>query len=294
MKCGGLVFLLGCALLAECSFNWMSFWTLDTADDLTANVTLGNFIFDSSSDDFILQAHKNGLYVLYDVEPLLYTTTSDGHYVLRDDYIQQWASAVSSKFRAWYDDGTIVGFFMGDELTWGGLPYADLVKTVDLVAGDFPSAIIYYNEAWLPFVYDVDIWSEPIGYENIPANLTWVSMDYYPDSGSIKDAQNIYTNYIYTRMSDNQRALFVPPCYGTVNDPVRYCGSSDCNAAMIDWAWNSYDWISADDRMIGLNPWHWHCYDSGPESHYENGAACMDDVRSNWEQITAKLVPPAL
>lgn len=97
---------------------------------------------------FHFSAANNGLSVLYDVEGILYNTSSDGHIVLRDDYKDSWQIAVQNTLLSFFEQGIIIGFFMGDELTWGGLPYSDLVETVDMVAADFPTAIIYYNEAY--------------------------------------------------------------------------------------------------------------------------------------------------
>ena len=46
--------------------------------------------------------------------------------------------------------GTILGFFLGDELPWNGLPYADVETYARAVRATFPAgtAVIYTNAAW--------------------------------------------------------------------------------------------------------------------------------------------------
>ncbi len=52
-------------------------------------------------------------------------------------------------------------------------------------------------------------------------------------------------------------ALYVPPTYGTANDPLQFCGNINCEAAMLEWATGAFAWAQADPRIVGLNPWHW-------------------------------------
>ena len=49
------------------------------------------------------------------------------------DWKVRWGALVE-QLRPWVLNGTITGFHLGDELTWGGLPYADLVAMSDTVA----------------------------------------------------------------------------------------------------------------------------------------------------------------
>ena len=104
----------------------------------------------------------------------------------------------------------------------------------------------------------------------MPDGLDWISLDYYPDEGTLKGTPLLFQQHVYPKMAPTQKALFVPPAYGCHGDAAcsnKLCCSNstrdgpnppcdgDCSTAMLQWAKGSYDWARSDPRIVGLNPW---------------------------------------
>jgi hypothetical protein len=103
------------------------------------------------------------------------------------DYQARW-SVLVGRLRPWVLNETITGFFIGDELTWGGLPFADLIAMTNMVGATqwatptttvIPKPILYYNEAAGPIVHNVDCFNDSIGYTHVPPAIDWISLDFY-------------------------------------------------------------------------------------------------------------------
>ena len=101
--------------------------------------------------------------------------------------------------------------FIGDELLWGGLPFSDFARAISLVRTSFPRPfILYANEAWGSVVNDMNARGQKIGFEHIPADLDWFSMDLYKfrlDNRTIDTAAWTLTEEIYTKFICESQAL---------------------------------------------------------------------------------------
>lgn len=106
------------------------------------------------------------------------------------DYRERWANLVPT-LAPWVGNGTVRGFHIGDELVWGGLPYADLVDMATMIAetkwGTNGTLILYSNEAAGPIVRDENCFKQPTNYSKVPESITWVSFDFYnPPAGFVR------------------------------------------------------------------------------------------------------------
>jgi len=80
-------------------------------------------------------------------------------------------------------------------VTGNCIPWSNVSAAADAVRSSFPrgQAIIYYNEAFPPFV-DQKMWhyncpnssTMELQYPSVPNSLDWISIDYYPDEGTVQ------------------------------------------------------------------------------------------------------------
>jgi hypothetical protein len=118
-----------------------------------------NYLSDTSYRDFegsanlcyvknignIADANSRGFNVLLNVQPLL---IAGSQLVPNVDTVWKNTAVQVAPF---VTNGTLFGFFVGDELMWGGLPYSLLNYTINMIRTSFPKSIIYYNEAYPVF-----------------------------------------------------------------------------------------------------------------------------------------------
>lgn len=162
-----------------------------TLDPVAAWSTL---TFDVSEPDLILANHKLGVKALYPIQwtaaqkelcyaPVPHTqTTPDGKFsclTIDPDFKAKW-KAQYAKMQPLIQAGALLGVFLGDEHMYFGVKVSEVKMIADTIRADWPSAIIYENEA--PDVamcnYRKDnttIWQEG---ECMPANLDWFGFDY--------------------------------------------------------------------------------------------------------------------
>ena len=97
------------------------------------------------------------------------------------DFNTTWVAALP-ELRELLANKTIFGFALGDELVWGGVTPANLVKYADTVRASFPrgEAVIWYNEASF-FSGPRKGWHNGekthVGDYTIPRALDWFSVD---------------------------------------------------------------------------------------------------------------------
>ena len=60
----------------------------------------------------------------------------------------------------------------------------------------------------------------------MPDGLDWISLDYYPDEGTLKGTPLLFQQHVYPKMAEHQKALFVPPAYGCHGDTA--CSNRLC------------------------------------------------------------------
>jgi len=65
---------------------------------------------------------------------------------MRHDIDEYWRN-VSTEIEPWRKNGSIVGIFLGDERLYHGVSLENLTYVTKLIRRDWPSAIIYINEA---------------------------------------------------------------------------------------------------------------------------------------------------
>ena len=176
-------------------------------------------------------------------------------------------------------DKSLLGVFFGDELCWQCLSWQNLSTAVETVRADLPfgEAILYYNEAFPVFVGnkcstggDFDPNRTNFSYPHVPTALDWVSLDYYPDEGTLLGVSKLYEQHVYPKMGPHQKALFVPPAYGcnstkcsnqlccsnSTRDGANVPCNGDCTVAMLQWAKGIYDWARSDPRIGRLRQTH--------------------------------------
>jgi hypothetical protein len=118
--------------------------------------------------------------------------------VLCPDWQQRWATQLASNVRPMLAEGSLFGIFFGDEIIGAGVPFSNLSAVVDRVRSDLPrgQAILHYNEA-APVIWDpTDFY-----YPHVPTGLDWISLDYYPDAGTVVGYRKLYEGRLYTLMS---------------------------------------------------------------------------------------------
>lgn len=139
-----------------------------------------------------------------------------GH-LLFPDWLARWTS-LSTQLQPYVANGTISGFHVGDELCWGGLPYANMSAMATAIRSTaWPGAeerlekaplIIYGNEGAGVFVRDRSCYNKSIGYSHVPDAIDWISFDFYNPPGSYVKTE--YEQYLYPKMAPHQKALLVP------------------------------------------------------------------------------------
>lgn len=230
------------------------------------------------------------------------------------DYKAKWATLRDSVVLPMLKEKSVFGVFFGDELCWQCLSWQNLSTAVDTVRADLPrgEAILYYNEAFPVLAAskcstggDFDPNRTNFSYPRVPTGLDWVSLDYYPDEGTLLGAPRLFEQYLYPKMAPHQKALFVPPAYGCNRTQLSYqrcnqlcCSNStrdganvpcngDCSVAMLQWAEGSYNWARSDPRIVGLNPWHYTGASGGP---FQPGLVNMPAVLAAYKAIGKEIV----
>jgi hypothetical protein len=143
--------------------------------------------------------------------------------------------------------GKAIGFNIGDELLWMGLPIDEFKTICDYVREKFPKHVIYANFALAPVARGVNIYKQSFNF-TIPKSLSWASIDYYnqgkPDW--VTTVRNKYQRKLYKLMHPHQKAVLVPGCFASSmnQDPI-----------VSKQAWDMYRWAVEDERVVGIFPW---------------------------------------
>lgn len=265
-----LVILVGfiCCSLASWpnpNFKHYGYWTYNDTD---YNHFIGSanliYLYDLN---LTTDAHSKGFNVLFNLENVLYVGTSSG-LALKPDYLAQWKT-VAAQAAPLLQSGDLLGFFMGDELSWGGLPWSSLNLSISMVKQTFPKSIVYYNDAYT-------IFTDPsIHYPMVPPMLDWISIDMYPDSWVFGDVYTMFTQKLYPIMQSHQGVLYVPPMYATAEDNIKYCKDPVCENAMLAWNSQAFQWALTDSKFVGLFAWHWDTFTVQFLPGYEYGLSSL-------------------
>ncbi len=206
-------------------------------------------------------------------------------------------------------NGSLLGFFLGDELLWNGLSFNQLqvyARTMRAIFG--PRAILYENEAWsslLPTMKGAGQYVGTLGATpdaqlllHVPVELNWFSVDLYPDFFSPGGLVSTYHAFIRPKMRANQSFVLVPPFYGEANatrDTVSDCDDSDCDIAMTRWAEVCMEWVQGrwvdSERIVAIMPFHWMTlWTRGTQGSRALGGKELPRARATWEELGRAVV----
>jgi hypothetical protein len=175
-----------CALSAHAinsNLKYFSVWDLELGN-ITDISSWSNFLFTARNATIIREYHAaRSASGLLNIDYLLFSETG-----LHPNIEDNWRSVLQETIAPMLQDGSLFGVFLGDEICWRCISYENLSFAVNLVRESLPrgSAIIYYNEAFPIFTGDVCSSGTPVGYARVPSGLDWISIDYYPDEGTLE------------------------------------------------------------------------------------------------------------
>jgi hypothetical protein len=172
-----LALLTGCVGALNSNLKYFSVWELESVQPAEA-LGWANFLFTASNVSQLKEWSTAG------IGPSLLevygTFFSNG--LLRPDYQSSWAQTFST-LEPLLESKAAMGVFLGDELAWNCIPFSNISAAADLVRLSIPrgTGIIYYNEAYPPFVPDGQAaWKEscpnvhPLTYPRYVFGNFWV------------------------------------------------------------------------------------------------------------------------
>jgi hypothetical protein len=203
--------------------------------------------------------------------PLWKRNGTNDHLYLRPDYkaaVAKFAAAAKPLLA----NRSIIGFNLGDELSWSCVTPTDLAAGAAEIRSHFPrgSAVIWYNEAsgpldptsrWrVPRPWGKAICPEIHANYSIPAALDWFSVDIYDRKNSrnfvTSQVKDFYEANIYPHLSAEQRTVLVPGSFGC-NSTMPTCDTTAYDSQCTRDAHDFIAWATADTRVVGVFPWHW-------------------------------------
>jgi hypothetical protein len=164
----------------------------------------------------------------------------------------------------WLEAGALRGIFLGDEVCCGGIPVSDLQVVASYVKGriNHTGAFLYVNECEDTFAgLGGNLNQKGIAYAGyihganaLPAAIDYVSADIYTPNEATESvaAKAVYERLIYPTLHPHQRVWLVPGLFGDVNT-----SQGVMEEILVQKLAGYWNWSLADDRIAGLNPWHW-------------------------------------
>ena len=172
-------------------------------------------------------------------------------------------------------------------LSWN-ITVAELTTAADTVKAEWPTSVVYWNEAWAPVVGNSTYPYPASALHRVPASVDWISVDYYREtSDAWVVPRAAYASHIYPKMNSRQFALQVPQAFGK-----KTWSNADANSVRWWDEWSSkvaqeyFVWAQADPRIIGINPWYW-----GPDRSdiscggYNVSITHLPAARAEWTKI---------
>lgn len=291
---------------ANTTLQYFGFWGPDAPATMSS---FTNLAFANSAAEAVSN-HKLGMHSLLKLHGAFVNSTVKWHFCLRTDYAARWA-ALAPELAPLLANGSLLGFFLGDELLWNGMSFAELQQYATAVRATFPrgSAVIYTNAAWptllptmpgqpqalgtLGAVPDANLW------QRVPDALDWFSVDVYPNEASLQGAYNMLHSWVAPKLQPHHRLVLVPPFYGdgplVPRDQMELdCDDSDCDAAMLRWAnrtvrWASPGGASFSDRVVAVTPYHWSDLNNGTGVR-DLGGKHLPRARAAWEELGRAVV----
>eukprot|EP01084_Bolivina_argentea_P027329 50802_1 len=225
----------------------------------------------------IKQAYTN-----YQMQSMIHLPTVDGNITLCKtesnrypifywDFSQNWNTqanicpdwssnlkSFTSIIQPFIDNKTIVGYFIGDELTCHGVSYTNFEAISDQIRNTVSNKVfIYANECASTFEK-----GNSFTWTKMPESINWISADYYDmNNGTQEYIQNkqLYETGIFPLLKQNTK-------YGYSQGTILVPGIFACNASTVELQLNSqqivialndmYQWAQIETRIFGFNPWH--------------------------------------
>eukprot|EP00232_Nephroselmis_pyriformis_P015165 CAMPEP_0182886684 /NCGR_PEP_ID=MMETSP0034_2-20130328/20366_1 /TAXON_ID=156128 /ORGANISM="Nephroselmis pyriformis, Strain CCMP717" /LENGTH=470 /DNA_ID=CAMNT_0025020023 /DNA_START=167 /DNA_END=1579 /DNA_ORIENTATION=+ len=216
---------------------------------------------------------------------------------LRDDFLAQWKAALPL-YRELYSNGTIIGFSMGDELVWQGLPPGELEIAAQVVRDDFPNAIIWANEAKGPVTGGTNMFRKPANFTRVPPALSWFSIDWYqvPGGGGpgtakkdfVARVRRLYERYIFNRMLPHQKVALIPGAFMSSRNPA--CDALCYEKYITRDSWQFWDWARDDPRVAAIIPYHWNFCGGCKVTRNEVGLKEMERAKGAWKRIGHRII----
>ena len=292
------------SILLSSSFGmhkFMGFYSVSNPSDLSGGWANS---FYSSNHLALVEAHvKIGLdqQLIY-LEPDFVTWSANGSRLV---LVENWRDIITRRAHVWQEllgNGTVVGFFLGDELMWNGLSYVQLTEWSSALRAIFPSSFIWENEAYPVYSCDpsapqpqtcpekfgpcCSYGQIPINITNgIPPGLNVTSVDIYrwdPEAGPIvPKVKAYYSSYLIPRLHSGQRLFVVPGADASNHNPA--CNASCYDSMCAGDAASFAEWIQSDAVIAGAMPWSWDSCGSGCiPSLDEIGCKHMNATRQAW------------
>lgn len=198
---------------------------------------------------------------------------------LRPDYAQRWQER-AQEVEELVASGSIVGFFVGDELVSGKkISWEDIVTAARLLGPlktKHPHLFVWQNEGGTG-------WEHKLPNGMLPAEIDVISIDDYAKSPNA--TRSWYTETLYQVLNaSHQRVFVVPGSFGSRVDPKK--SLSDFSKEMIADAHAYHQWALEDPMVYGIVPWHWEARKVGQTSAYkEVGTSEMPALIKAWTGI---------
>ena len=191
-----------------------------------------------------------------------------------------------------FASGAVIGYNLGDELTWNCLAPANLTMVADAVREMCPSGscIVWYNEA---AVFHTPSFTDSCGNVvtdfSIPAALDWFSVDIYHvdgvEAGWVDTfVRGYYNAWIFPNLTLTQSVALVPGSFGSnVNHYPNgtYVCDVQCYDQMISHdAVDFAAWAKEENsRVTAVLPWNWRgCPSCNGSRWTPPHTCCMDEL----------------
>ena len=198
---------------------------------------------------------------------------------LRPDYAERW-HVRAQEVEELITSGSIVGFFVGDELVSGKkISWEDIVTAVRLLSplkSKHPHLFVWQNEGGTG-------WESKLPSGMLPAEIDVISIDDYAKSPNA--TRSWYTETLYQVLNaSHQRVFIVPGSFGSRVDPQK--SLAEFSLAMVAAAYAYHQWALEDPMVYGIVPWHWEARKVGQTSAYkEVGTSEMPALIKAWAGI---------
>ena len=216
-------------------------------------------------------------------------------HTLKPGWEAAWAAAQTA-IEPLIKDGSVVGYFLGDELFPGKIPFSGFLTALGALAESkkkHPELIVWENEGGTNWVK----YFASNGNGKIPAALDIISLDdYYLN---VSEHRAFYEKSIYPLLSPHQSVWIVPASYATngtrawIKASPWCCGGDTvpaCGACVSNLVEQYYAWANEDPRVSGMAPWHWDTRGKDEVSTYkEIGTVDMPQLKATWKKIAAAI-----